>query len=63
MDFNWMPYFYGSWMFPLLCLLFMVVMMIGCRGMRFRCSHARSKQETPQDQDQRDQARVSNDRA
>jgi uncharacterized membrane protein len=39
MDFNWMPYFGGFWIFPLLCLLFMAVMMIACHGMSFRCGH------------------------
>ncbi len=36
MDFSWMSYFGGFWLFPLLCLLFMAVMMIGCGGMLFR---------------------------
>jgi hypothetical protein len=39
MDFSWMPYFGGFWLFPLLCLLFMAVMMIGCGGMLFRSRH------------------------
>ena len=49
MDFSWTPYFNGFWIFPLLCLLFMAVMMIGCHGMRFRCGHGSSKQRSPQD--------------
>jgi hypothetical protein len=49
MDFNWTPYFTGLWIFPLLCLLFMAIMMLGCRGMSFRCGHDRSKQRSPQD--------------
>jgi putative membrane protein len=28
MDFNWAAYSTGAWIFPLLCLIFMVVMMI-----------------------------------
>lgn len=28
MDFTWMPYFSGFWIFPLLCMVFMVAMMI-----------------------------------
>ena len=30
MDFSWMPHFGMFWTFPLLCLLFMALMMIGC---------------------------------
>ena len=41
MDFNWMPYFSGFWIFPLLCLIFMAIMMIACGGMRFRFGHRR----------------------
>lgn len=40
MDF-W-TYFNGFWIFPLLCLLFMALMMLGCRGMRFGCGHGTS---------------------
>lgn len=39
MDFSWMPYMNGFWIFPLFCLLFMVVMMLACGGMRFRFGH------------------------
>jgi len=39
MDFSWTPYFHAFWMFPLLCLLFMAVMMIACRAMPFRFGH------------------------
>ena len=39
MDFTWMPYMNGIWIFPLLCLLFMVVMMLACGGVRFRFGH------------------------
>ena len=49
MDFSWTPYLNGFWIFPLLCLLFMVVMMIACHGMPFRCGHGSSKQQSPQD--------------
>ena len=36
MDFNWMPYFGGFWIFPLLCMVFMIVMMIACGSMSCR---------------------------
>jgi uncharacterized membrane protein len=39
MDFSWFPYMNGSWIFPLICLLFMVVMMFACGGMWFRFGH------------------------
>jgi hypothetical protein len=39
MDFSWTPTLSGFWIFPLLCLLFMAIMMIGCHAMRFRCGH------------------------
>jgi uncharacterized membrane protein len=39
MDFSWAPYFSSFWILPLLCVLFMAVMMIGCGGMMFRCLH------------------------
>ena len=39
MDFSWMPSFGMFWIFPLLCLLFMAFMMIGCGGMLFRFRH------------------------
>ena len=40
MDFSWMPYMNGFWIFPLLCLIFMAVMiMFVCGGMRFRFGH------------------------
>ena len=39
MDFSWFPYMHGFWIFPLFCLLFMVVMMLACGGMRFRFGH------------------------
>jgi hypothetical protein len=39
MDFSWMPYFNAFWIFPLLCFFFMVIMMAGCHGMRFRRGH------------------------
>lgn len=48
MDF-W-TYFNGFWIFPLLCLLFMAIMMLGCRGMRFGCSQRGWKPQTPQDE-------------
>ncbi len=34
MDFTWFPSASG-WTFPLLCLLFMAIMMLACFGMRF----------------------------
>ena len=43
MDFGWTTYFNGFWVLPLLCFLFMAVMMIAFFGMRFlghRGSHA-----------------------
>ena len=39
MDFSWAPHFSGFWILPLLCLLFMAVMMIACGGMMFRWGH------------------------
>ncbi len=39
MDFNWTPHFGMFWIFPLLCLLFMAFMMIGCGGMLSRFGH------------------------
>ena len=42
MDFGWMPYFTGFWIFPVLCLAFMAVMMLACGGMWSRFGpHAR----------------------
>lgn len=49
MDFTWTPLFNGFWIFPLLCLLFMAVMMIGCHGMRFRCGQGSPEPRSPQD--------------
>ena len=37
--FSWAPYFGAFSLFPLLCLLFMVVMLLGCVGMMFRFRH------------------------
>ncbi len=39
MDFSWTPHFGMFWIFPLVCLVFMVFMMIGCGGMLFRSGH------------------------
>lgn len=39
MDFSWMPHFGVFWIFPILCLLFMAFMMIGCGGMLSRFGH------------------------
>lgn len=40
MDFNWMPYWGSFWLLPLLCLVFMgVVMMLVCRGMAAQRGH------------------------
>lgn len=39
MDFNWTPYFSGLWIFPLLCLIFMAIMMFGRGCMPFRSGH------------------------
>ena len=41
MDFISMPYFGGFWIFLIFCLLFMAVMIIGCRGILFRFCHSR----------------------
>jgi hypothetical protein len=50
MDFSWINAFL---VFLLFCLLFMAIMMIGCRGMHFRCGHApwsgRSSRDGPPD--------------
>jgi len=37
--FSWAPYFGAFSILPLLCLIFMAVMIIGCGGMMFRCGH------------------------
>ena len=50
MDFSWVPHFSAFWILPLLCLLFMAVMMIGCSGMMFRFRHGARRgdgRETP----------------
>ena len=39
MDFSWFPYMNGFWIFPLFCLVFMVIMMLACGGMWFRFGH------------------------
>lgn len=39
MDFSWTPYFNGFWIFPLLCVLFMAIMMIAGHCMPFRFRH------------------------
>jgi putative membrane protein len=39
MDFNWFPHMGGFWILPLLCLLFMVIMMFACGGMWSRFAH------------------------
>ena len=49
MDFSWTSYFHGFWIFPLLCLLFMALMMFGCHGLRSRCCHGTPKDQAPQD--------------
>jgi uncharacterized membrane protein len=36
MDFYWTPYFNSFWIFPILCFLFMVVVMLACGSMLFR---------------------------
>ena len=49
MDFNWAPYINGFWVFPLLCVLFMGIMMIACRAipLRFgRCARSGDRWET-----------------
>ena len=40
---DWTSYFSGFWIFPILCFLFMAVMMIGCGGMLFRFRHGASR--------------------
>ena len=50
MDFSWMPHFGLFWIFPLLCLLFMAFMVLGCGGMLSRFSHGGrhgEERETP----------------
>jgi uncharacterized membrane protein len=42
MDFNWWPYMSGLWIFPLLCMVFMVVMMVVGGRMCFGFRHRRS---------------------
>jgi uncharacterized membrane protein len=37
--FPWTPYVNGFWIFPLLCLICMVVVMFACGGMRFLSGH------------------------
>lgn len=49
MDFSWTPYFGGFWVFPLLCLLFMAIMMIACHGMRSGCGCGNAKRRSPRD--------------
>lgn len=49
MDFTWTSLFNGFLIFPLLCLLFMAVMMIGCHRMRFRCGQGSPASRSPQD--------------
>ena len=39
MDVSWMPHFGMFWTFPLLFLLVMAFMMIGCSGMLSRFGH------------------------
>jgi putative membrane protein len=39
MDFSWTPHFGMFWILPLLCFVFMALMMIGCGGMLFRSGH------------------------
>ena len=41
--FSWVPYFGAFGILPLLCFLFMIVMMIGCGGMMFRFRHGSRK--------------------
>ena len=55
MDF-W-PYLNGFWIFPFLCFLFMVVMMVfGCHGVRFGCGHDGGKQPSTEDSPKRESA-------
>ena len=39
MDFSWTPHLGMLWAFPLLCLAFMALMMIGCGGVLSRFGH------------------------
>ena len=39
MDLSWMSYFGTFWVFPVLCLVFMIVMMIACGALMFRFGH------------------------
>lgn len=52
MDYSWMPYFNGFWIFPVLCMLFMLIMMFGCGRMFFRGGHrpgSSARGDTPRD--------------
>ena len=49
MDFSWTPHFGMFWIFPLLCLLFMAFMMIGCGGMLSRFGHGGRARRWPRD--------------
>jgi hypothetical protein len=43
-------YFNGFWVIPLLCFLFMALMMVfGCHGMRFGCGHGGGKAPSPEE--------------
>jgi hypothetical protein len=44
-----MPYFGGSWILPILCLLVMVIMMLACHGMRPRCGHGCARPDARRD--------------
>ena len=46
MNFDWMPYLGGLWIFPLLCLAFMAIMMLACGGMMRGRHRSRSGGET-----------------
>ena len=46
--FTWSPHFGMFWIFPLLCVLFMVVMMFGHGGMSPRFRHGARSSERPE---------------
>ena len=52
MEYSWMPYFTGFWIFPILCMLFMLIMMFACGRMFFRGGHrpgSNARGDTPRD--------------
>lgn len=53
MDFSWTSTFNGFWFFPLLCLVFMALMMFACHGRSSgcgRCGRSADRRPDPNDQ-------------